>query len=114
MKTLFVLAFCLCAVLCSASSGTPDYNLSVHVTASRMARDEGSIGYHQYLVVVIDGKKYEFQSVSYPNSLLQLGDYKARIVEDRHGEGDFDLRRVYELSLPNQKTRKFLLIGVSE
>jgi hypothetical protein len=109
--TLAVLLFC--SVL-AWSLPNPEYNLDVHVSASRMVLEGHSIGHHQNLSVLIDGKKYELESIDATNTLLMLGDYKARLVKDHHGSGDYDVWRIYELQLPDKKTRQFLVVGQSE
>jgi len=42
-----------------------------------MVRDTRSSSRYQSLIVTIDGKKCELESLHSPNALLQLGDYKA-------------------------------------
>lgn len=74
----------------------------------------GNSAYYQNLTVTIDGKKYELESLSAPNTLLMLGNYKARVVKDRHGTGDYESWRVYEFSLPDHRTRQFVVVGLSE
>ena len=69
----------------------PDYNLNVHVTSSRMVMERGGGAHFQKVKAVIDGKKYELESIEAPNALLMPGDYKARIVKDHHCQR---LRRV--------------------
>jgi hypothetical protein len=90
-----------------------EYTIDVHVSASRMVIEGRSISYWQKLNVVIDGKKYELESDFPPNTLLALGDYKARLLKDEH-RGKHDSFQVYEFLLSDQKTRKFMVIGQSE
>lgn len=88
-----------------------DYTINVHVSASRTA----SGGVHnawQRLNVLIDGKKYELES-GFPNELLALGDYKARLIKDEHPT-TYDSFQVYEFLFPDQKTRKFTVVGQTE
>jgi hypothetical protein len=47
----------------------------------------GDSAFYQSLGVIIDGKRYELESLGAPNALLMLGDYKARLVKDQHWAG---------------------------
>ncbi|HKW17987.1 MAG TPA: hypothetical protein VJO35_10800 [Terriglobales bacterium] len=113
MKHLISVFFLLCSAFCLAAPVPTDYNLNVHVSSTRMVR-HGNSAYYQDLTVIIDSKKYELESLSEPNVLLMLGDYKARIVEDRHGAGEYESWRVYEFLLPDHRTRQFVVVGLSE
>jgi len=104
----------LCSSLAWAIPGETDYNINVHVSATRMVLECNSSGHHQKLNVVIDDKRYELESIEAPNSLLMLGDYKARLLKDLHGAGTYDSWRVYEFSLPDKRKRQFLVVGQSE
>ena len=97
-----------------AAPAAPEYNINVHVSASRMVIEGKSSAHQQSLSVVIDGKKYELESDTFPNSLLMLGDYKARLVRDDEGKGKYESWRVYELVFPDKKTRQYLVVGQSE
>ncbi len=88
-----------------------DYTVNVHVIRSRMVPDGGN--YFQKLNVVIDGKKYELRSYSVSFMLLALGDYKAKLVKDDH-KGTYDSYKIYEFLFPDQKTRKFTVVGQTE
>ena len=91
-----------------------DYNINVHVSATRMVLERNSAAHHQSLSVVIDGKRYELESLDMPNALLMLGDYKARLLKDQHWVETYDSWRVYEFLLPDNRKRKFLVVGQSE
>ena len=112
----------LCAFLLSfsmfgwaAPQGQPaEYNINVHVSASRMVLEGDSTLHHQYLNVMIDGKRYELHSIGGPQALLILGDYKARLVTDEHGKGGYDWWQVYEFRFSDKKTRRFLVVGQLE
>jgi hypothetical protein len=84
-----------------------DYAITVHVSKSY-------IGTHgeQKVSVIIDGKKYELAATG-DTMLLALGDYKAKLVKDKH-KGTYGSRQVYEFLLPDQKTRKFHVVGQTE
>lgn len=91
-----------------------EYNINVHVSASRTVKHSESAPRYQYLNVTIDGKKYELESALGVGELLILGDYKARLVTDEHGRGDYDSRQVYEFQFPDKKTREFYVVGQVE
>lgn len=104
-------------LLSSAMSGwaadAPDYSLNVHVSSSRMVLERGGGAHFQKVNAVIDGKKYELESIDATNALLMPGDYQARIVKDHHA-GAADVWRIYEFQLPDKKVRQFLMVGVLE
>ena len=102
------------ASVCASPQAKPEYNVTVHVSASRMVLHGDSAAHYQYLSATIDGKKYELESIGALQRLLKLGDYKARLVTDEHRKGEFDSWQVYEIQLPEQKTRKFLVVGQLE
>ena len=114
MKNRLIVFFFVCSAFTCAIPSTADYNVTVHVSATRMVRYGNSVAHHQNVTVMIEGKKFELESLDLPNSLLVLGDYKAKIVKDRHGAGEYDSWRVYELLLPDHKTRQFVVVGQSE
>jgi hypothetical protein len=89
-----------------------DYTVNVHVTASRMVSERDYNIDVQKLNVVINGKKYELESGG-EGTLLALGDYKAKLVKDEH-KGTYDSLQVYEFLFPDQKTRKFTVVGQTE
>lgn len=106
--------FVFCSILAWSLPNSPEYAINVHVSASLMVREGNSSAHYQNLSVLIDGKKYELESLDATNTLLMLGDYKARMVKDHHGSGDYDVWRVYEFQLPDKKIRQFLVVGQSE
>jgi hypothetical protein len=85
-----------------------EYTINVHVSSSNV----GPIG-RQDLSVVIDGKKYELLSEPVTDTILALGDYKAKLVKDEH-ETVYDSTRAYEFLFVDKKTRKFDVIGQTE
>jgi hypothetical protein len=91
-----------------------EYNIDVHVSASRTVKHSESAPRYQYLNVTVDGKKYELESVLGVRELLILGDYKARLVTDKHGRGDYDSRQVYEFQFSDKTTREFYVVGQGE
>ena len=104
----------LCSALAWAVPSESDYNINVHVTATRMVLEGNSLAHHQNLSVVIDDKKYELESITAPNALLMPGDYKAKLLKDQHSAGTYDSWRVYEFLLPDKRKRQFLVVGQSE
>jgi hypothetical protein len=90
------------------------YNIDVHVSASRAVKYSESAPRYQHLDVTIHGKKYELESVLGVRELLSLGDYKARLVTDEHGRGEYDSRQVYEFQFSDKTTREFLVVGQLE
>ena len=112
-KIALAILLSLSAFACAKENPNPsDYTINIHVSASEMLTAIGS-GSLQKLTVVIDGKKYELEGTAGGQFLLALGDYKAKIVTDEH-RGAYDLLRVYEFLFPDQKTRKFAVVGVTE
>lgn len=97
-----------------AAPAKTEYNIDVHVTASRTVKHSESAPRYQYLNVTIDGKKYELESVLGVGEVLILGDYKARLTTDAHGRGDYDSRQVYEFQFSDRKTREFNVVGQLE
>jgi hypothetical protein len=104
----------LLSAMAWAAPNPSDYKLNVHVSATRMVIEGNSLAHRQNLTVVIDGKKYELESIDIPNALLMLGDYRARLVKDQHGAGTYDSWRIYEFLFPDKKTRQFVVVGESE
>ena len=101
-----------CAFAWAGTSPNPaDYPTNVHVSASRIVPESGARW--QELSVVIDGKKFELVSDDVPNMLLALGDYKARLVKDEH-KVVYESYQIYEFLFPDQKTRKFIVVGQTE
>jgi hypothetical protein len=114
VKHLAMASLFLLSAMAWAAPNPSDYNLNVHVNATRMVIEGNSLAHRQNLVVVIDGKKYELESIDIPNALLMLGDYKARLVKDQHWAGTYDSWRVYEFLFDDKKTRQFVVVGESE
>jgi hypothetical protein len=111
MKKLAFVVLSFCAVAWAADPNAAEYSINVHVSSSRMVW-EGSPALSQKLDVIIEGKRYELFA-SNINALLALGDYKAKLVRDEHRTG-YDSFQVYEFLLPDKKTRKFTVVGLTE
>ena len=113
MKHALAVLFICSALAWAVAGDAPDYNLNVHVSSSRMTLERGGGAHFQRVKAVIDGKKYELESIEAPNALLMPGEYRARIVKDHHA-GAADVWRIYEFQLPDKKVRQFLMVGVLE
>jgi hypothetical protein len=95
----------------AADPNPADYNITVHVSKSRMVFERDAAT--QLLNVIIAGKKYELRSVPLVNALLAPGDYKARLIRDEH-ETTYDSYQIYEFLFPDHKARNFTVVGQSE
>jgi hypothetical protein len=115
MIKIALLAVMLTAV--SAIGQTPgDYTITVHVSSSRWTIAPGLLGTSavQQLDVVIDGKKYDLEATAQTSpTLLALGDYKAKLVQDEH-KTTYESSQAYEFLFPDKKTRKFMVVGQTE
>ena len=79
-----------------------EYTVNVHVSSSRLEAYTNA----QMLTVIINGKKYELRGYGPTFSILELGDYKAKLVHDEH-KTTYDSYQIYEFLFPDQKTRQF-------
>ncbi len=105
--TLAVLLLSVLLISALAWAGTDpnpaDYTVNVHVSSSNI--DTGSLR----LNAVIDGKNYELQGYA-GGSLLALGDYKAKLLEEKH-KTSYEFELVYEFLFPDKKVAKFTVLG---
>ena len=125
MKTVALFGALLVLLLLSTISWaapTPDeYSIDVHVSSSRWVMEPGLGGpwAYQKLNATIDGKKCELKALVAASTLkagvpvLALGAYKAKLVTDGH-KTTYESVQVYEFLLPDKKTRKFTVVGISE
>jgi hypothetical protein len=111
-KLILTILLLLPALAWAADPNPADYTISVHVASTRMLLEGNPPIYAQQLNVIINGKKYVLECTAV-NSLLALGDYKAKLVKDDH-KSPYDSKQVYEFLFPDSKTRKFLVVGQSE
>lgn len=74
MKHFIVFVLLLSSGFCWAQPAASDYNITVHVSETRLVLSPCSLDSNQRLVVTIDGKKYELESLNKVNALLMLGD----------------------------------------
>jgi hypothetical protein len=116
MKTLFLILGLLLSgwLFGAAPAKQPEFNINVHVSESRTVNHSESSPHYQYLKVTIDGRKYELESILGVRGLLALGDYRARLSEDEHENGDHDFQQVYEFQFSDKRTREFLVVGQLE
>jgi hypothetical protein len=91
--------------LVGAAPGAADYPITVHVSSSHLGAS------YLELNVTIDGKKYLLSGPYY--GVLSPGDYKAKLVTDTH-KTSYETSQTYEFLFPDNKTRKYNLIGQSE
>jgi hypothetical protein len=110
--TLAVLLLTSASMWAGSPSDASGYTINVHVTSSEMVLEGGAGAFNQRLKVVINSKKYELRAPSV-NAVLALGDYKAKLVKDEHRTA-YDYEQIYEFLFPDNKTRKFEVVGEME
>jgi hypothetical protein len=104
----FVILVLLSAFALAGTNPNPaDYTINVHVSRSR------TMGARERLNVVINGKKFRLEGSGPAYMVLALGDYKAKLAKDEH-KGTYESLQIYEFLLPDQKTRKFWVVGQTE
>lgn len=122
MKKIALLIPLLLATYSWAAPNPDDYSINVHVTSSRWIMEPTLLSPKPYqkLDVIINGKKYELEAATtlIANleagvTLLALGDYKAKLIRDQH-KTTYEASQTYEFLLPDKKTRKFIVVGLTE
>jgi hypothetical protein len=112
----------LLTVFSWAIPNTDEYPINVHVSSSQWVMEPAINGPQpiQRLSVMIEGKKYELEAPAmFPANLqagvtlLALGDYKAKLVQDVH-KTTYQSSQAYEFQFSDKKTRKFFVVGQSE
>lgn len=103
-----------------AAPNPDDYPIKVHVISSHWIMAPAIlVGPQavQRIGVLIDGKKYELEAPAALRAnlqagvtLLALGDYKAKLVQDVH-KTTYESSQAYEFLFPDNKTRKFFVVG---
>jgi hypothetical protein len=108
MTKLTLAALLLLSTISWAADAKPaDYTINVHVSASHLVFASRGV---QDLEVTIDSKKYELQTDYVVGYLLALGDYKAKLVIDKH-RTTYDSYQDYEFLFPDGKTRIYEVVG---
>lgn len=112
MKRTTFAVLLLCSAIAFAQLPNPaDYTVTVHVTASRISRPINQAGQAgQQIQVIIEGKKYELESLS--DGVLALGDYKAKLKEIHRNS--YDIYKTYQFLMPDGKTRNFNFTAIWE
>ena len=78
-----------------------------------LASETPYIERRQQLNVIIAGKHYELQGITSYDKVLPVGDYMARISQDKT-DANKEYVRVYELLFADGSTRKYTVVGESE
>ncbi len=115
MKNIALVLVLLVSVLSWTQKRPPnpsDYPITVHVSSAQLRDFNGMLV--QKLSVTVNAKKCELMAQSRGGwVLLKLGDYPARLVEDKHKTA-YESSRKYELLFPDNTTRGFWVNGESE
>lgn len=108
---LFALLLCAMSTFAAKKPDPSDYNITVHVTASRV---DGCI---RELDAVINGVNYQLTAacdkIPISVGVLKLGDYKAKLVKDDRSSA-FYILQSYEFLFPDNAKKKFDVVGVSQ
>lgn len=89
-----------------------NYPLTVHVLCSFLSLPlsaTNQIAGGRRIAVTLNGKSLEM-STNWDNSVLALGDYKARLVKDSSPNA-YEIEQTYEFLLPNGGLHTFTLTG---
>jgi hypothetical protein len=123
MKRTVLLVFLVLATVSWTVAAPEDYSVNVHVTSSYWRMGpllQSGADPVQMLAVIIGGKKYELESsaplranLEAGVTLLALGDYKAKLVQDIH-KTTYESSQAYEFLFTDKKTRKFFVVGQTE
>jgi hypothetical protein len=108
MKTIVLVAVVFLFYGPAASPAADSYPVAVHVSASENPESGRTV-----LDVTLDGKKYELTSLFKQDGLLIPGDYKAKLFAS-DTKKSYEVNQLYELLLPDGKTAKYAVSGVSE
>jgi hypothetical protein len=109
MKKAALFVLLLLATLAPAAPAPDEYSINVHVTSVYLIA-----GGWQGLDAVIQGKKYQLSGDPTRGGLiLALGDYKAKLIKDEHPTA-YESIQEYQFLFPDNKTKKFTVIGQSE
>jgi type 1 fimbria pilin len=115
-KVLFLLVLALPGALC-AQTNAADYNLTIHVTASRIAANctDVTLGnsvcrQEQQLTADVGSGAFEMSNMKSVKGIVTLGDYKAKLVQDKTLPTN-EFTKTYEILFPDGSTRKFDVTG---
>ena len=121
MRKTLLLSVLLSAVSWAVAQSN-DYPINVHVRSSHWNMEPSLIDSHPVLrpQVVIEGKNVELAAPAMLRAnfqagvtLLLPGDYRARLVQDVHKTA-YESSQAYEFLMPDKKTRKFVVVSLSE
>ncbi|MFZ1083942.1 MAG: hypothetical protein WAN35_03120 [Terracidiphilus sp.] len=105
-----------------------DYTIRAHVQSSNLVNicqdswgmlNPGGMGKathcatSQHLKALINGKKFELDSVDIQGSALRIGDYKAK-GDDTMAPDAYEYHITFEFLMPDGSTRIFRVVGESE
>ncbi len=123
MKITALFVLLLLATFSWAATNSEEYSINVHVSSSSWRMAPSILSTYepvQRLAVTMDGKKYELEAAAPLRAnreagvtLLALGDYKAKLVQDVH-RTTYESSQAYEFLFPDKKNRKFFVVGESE
>ena len=116
MKNIALPVVLLLSVFAWAELDPSDYPITVHVNSAEVLVQTSAFGEGlavQRLRVVINGKKFDLEAQTRGHRLLALGDYKAKLVEDKH-TSTYESSQMYELLFPDKTTKKFIVTGQFE
>ena len=108
MKPAALFVLLLAATLAPAAPAPDEYSINVHVTSAYLTASGG-----QGMDAVIHAKKYQLGGDPRGGSILALGDYKAKLIKDEHPTA-YESDQEYQFLFPDNKTKKFTVIGQSE
>ena len=107
----------LLTATCWGQSNDTQHSITVHVSSSHWVIEQTSIGPRGYQKVdaIINGKKFECRAEvpSGRPTLLAVGDYTAKLVEDVH-KHSYEFVQTYEFRFADNTTRRFMVTGQSE
>jgi hypothetical protein len=131
-KVIFAMMFLLPALSWAGKEkpkpNPADYTMAVHVLSSNLVNicqdswgmlNPGGMGKAthcataQHLNALINGKKFELDSVDIQGSALRIGDYKAR-GDDTMPPDAYEYHIMFEFLLPDGTTRTYRVVGESE
>jgi hypothetical protein len=107
-----VLLLTLLSALCWGQSSSGEYSVDVHVSSSHWLMVPTSIGPSES-EAQRDHQRQKIRTGAKRPTLLALGDYKAKLIEDVH-KNSYESTQTYEFQFSDGKTRKFIVVGQTE